>query len=370
MSVAPASAPAAPGLTPRSVLIVVTRRIGDVLLATPLLRSVKRAWPDSALDVLVFEGTQGTIAAHPDVRRILSIPERPGLFRHLLFALRLLRRYDLALSAVPGDRPTLYAWLAGRHRAGLLLPTRKEAWKRRLLHRWVPFDELNTHTVLMHLALADALGIPRACEITVSWTQEESRQVDALFPGQGAAAVLHTFPKYNYKTWHRAGWIEVARWLAARGHRVVLTGSDDPEELAYVADLARDMPAGTLNLAGRLSLGAAGCLLARAAVYVGPDTAVTHMAAALGVPTVAFYGPTDPVKWGPWPRGHAAPSNPWRRHGSQAAGRVRLIQGTAACAPCNKEGCDRNVASFSDCLLALPAARVIAAIRELTGMPA
>ena len=50
---------------PRSVLIIVTRRIGDVLLATPLMRSVKRAWPDTVLDVLVFEGTQGVIAANP-----------------------------------------------------------------------------------------------------------------------------------------------------------------------------------------------------------------------------------------------------------------------------------------------------------------
>ncbi len=370
MSIPPVPGPAGAPSLPRSVLIVVTRRIGDVLLATPLIRSVKRAWPDCALDVLVFTGTEDIIAANPDVRHVLTIAERPGLLQHLDFTARLLRRYDVALSAVPGDRPTLYAFLAGRWRAGLLLPTRKEAWKRHLLHRWVPFDEQNTHTVLMHLALAEALGIPRVSEVTVCWTPEDSRQVDALLGGHDALAVLHTYPKFNYKMWHRAGWIEVAKWLAARGHRVVLTGSADPTELAYVADLARDMPAGTLNAAGRLSLGGAGCLLARSAVYVGPDTAITHMAAALGVPTVAFYGPTDPVKWGPWPKDHTAHANPWQRLGSQAVGRVRLIQGIAPCAPCNKEGCDRNVASFSDCLLALPAARIIAAIRELTGMPA
>ena len=145
---------------PRSVLVVVTRRIGDVLLATPLIRSLKRAWPGAQVDVLVFEGTQGVIGAHPDVRRVLTIAERPALPWHIAFVLRLVRRYDMALSLVPGDRPTLYAYLAGRWRAGLLLPTRKENWKRRFLHRWVAFDELNTHTVLMHLALADALGIP------------------------------------------------------------------------------------------------------------------------------------------------------------------------------------------------------------------
>ena len=352
----------------RTILVVVTRRIGDVLLATPLIRSLKRAWPEAQVDVLAFEGTQGVISAHPDVRRVLTIAERPGLLRHVAFALRLVRRYDMALSLVPGDRPTLYAYLAGRWRAGLLLPTRKESWKRRFLHRWVAFDELNTHTVLMHLALADALGIPAQREVAVTWREDEAQRVDALLgTGHGPLAVLHPYPKFNYKMWRKEGWVEIAKWLAGRGYRSVLSAGPDAAELAYVSELERCMPPGTLSVAGKLTLGGTGCLLARAALYVGPDTAVTHMAAALGVPTVALYGPTDPVKWGPWPGGYAAGGNPWQRLGSQAAARVRLVQGDAPCAPCNREGCDRHVASYSDCLQQLPAAKVIAAIESVMG---
>lgn len=352
---------------PKSVLIIVTRRIGDVLLATPLMRSVKRAWPEAALDVLVFEDTQDAVAANPDVRRVLTVPERPGMLAHLAFMLALLRRYDVALSTLHGDRPTLYAYLAGRWRAGLLNAMPKERWKRLLLQRWLPFDNWNTHTVRMNLALAGVLGIEPRPEVVVSWDADEAKHVETLLGGGTSVplAVLHPYPKFNYKMWRREGWIEAAAWLAARGHRIVLTGGADPAEVAYVTDLARDMAPGTLNLAGKLSLGAAGCVIARAAVFLGPDTALTHMAAALGVPTVAFYGPTDPVKWGPWPKGHASSLNPWQRTGSQSAGRVRLIQGNAPCAPCHKEGCERNVGSFSDCLLELPAARVIAAIEQL-----
>ena len=352
---------------PRSVLIIVTRRIGDVLLATPLMRSVKRAWPDAALDVLVFEGTQGVIAANPDIRRILTVPERPGALAHLAFLLELRRRYDVALSVLHGDRPTLYAYLAGRWRAGLLNATRKEAWKRPFLQRWAPFDNRNTHTVLMNLALAGLLGIEPRAEVVVSWHEDDARQVDALLgaTAPGLLAVLHPFPKFNYKMWHRAGWLEVGAWLAARGYRIALSGGGDPAEIAYVAALAPGMPPGTLNLAGQLPLGAAACLVSRAAVFLGPDTAITHMAAALGVPTVAFYGPTDPVKWGPWPKAHAARANPWRRLGTQTVGRVCLVQGATPCVPCHEEGCERRVGSYSDCLLELPAKRVIAAIEEL-----
>ena len=70
-------------VSPREVLVIVTRRIGDVLLATPLIRSIKQAWPEAALDVLVFEGTEGVIIANSDVRRIITVPERPRLARHL-----------------------------------------------------------------------------------------------------------------------------------------------------------------------------------------------------------------------------------------------------------------------------------------------
>src|SRR5262249_16412210 len=163
----------------------------------------------------------------------------------------------------------------------------------------------------------------------------------------------------------RAGWIDSARWLAGRGYRVALSGGPDAGELDYVRELARGMPPTVLDLAGRLTLGGTGYLLSRAALYVGPDTAVTHMAAALGVRTVALYGPTDPVKWGPWPRDYQGAGNPWRRLGSQGVGRVRLLQGGATCVPCGLEGCERHIGSYSDCLQEMPVETVIAALKSL-----
>jgi heptosyltransferase-3 len=355
---------------PRSVLVVVTRRIGDVLLATPLVRSLKLAWPGAAIDALVFEGTEGAIAANPDFRQVLTIPARPGWWRHARFLLSISRRHDLALSLVPGDRPTCYAWIAGRSRIGLLLNVRKERWKRRLLDRWVPFDDLDTHTVRMHLALADALGVPSHGDVVVTWTESERRQVDEMLAGGKPApvALLHPYPKFNYKMWHRQGWIELAHWLGARGYLIALSGGPDPPEREYVSDLAFSMPDGTINAAGRLTFGASACLASRACIYVGPDTAMTHVAAALGVPTVALFGPSNPVKWGPWPRNHGVESNPWQRQGSQCVGNVTLLQGSAACVPCLLEGCGRHLTSFSDCLQHLPASRVIAAVaRALDG---
>lgn len=354
---------------PASVLVVVTRRIGDVLLTTPLIRSLKRAWPDSHIDVLLFAGTEGVLASNPDIRRVRVVAERAGWREHLALLLSIRRSYDVALSVVPSDRPTLYAWLAGRWRAGIVPAGLKHRWKRWLLQRSVPFDNLGMHTVLMHLSLASALGIPPRHEVVAAWRDSDRVELERKLPfplaGEGYA-VLHPYPKFNYKMWRRAGWVDVARWLHRQGLRVVFSGGPDAAEREYVSAVARDIE-GAINLCGELTLSQAACLLAHARAYVGPDTAVTHMAAALGVPVVALYGPSDPLKWAPWPAGYASNANPWRRHGSQRVNNVTLIQGSAACAPCLLEGCDRRLASFSDCLQELGAGTVICALASALG---
>jgi heptosyltransferase-3 len=351
---------------PRSVLVVITRRIGDVLLATPVLGSLKRAWPHAQIDVLVFEGTQGFVTANAHVKRVITVPERPSLGKHLKLAASIVRRYDLALSLVPGDRPTLYAYLAGRRRAGLLVQSHKEGWKRRLLDAWVPFDNDATHTVRMHLALLDVVGVQPLAEVQPTWSADDQSQAQSLLGPLVTAryAVMHPYPKFRYKMWTQDGWAALARWLQDHGIAVVLTGGPDAAERDYIAAIAARAP-GAVDLSGKLSLGGVAYAISRAAVFVGPDTAITHAAAALGVPTVALFGPSNPVKWGPWPAGHDANENPWQLTGSQRKGRVRLVQGAGPCVPCRNEGCDKHLESDSRCLTTMSASTVIAAVEEV-----
>ena len=352
---------------PRRVLVIVTRRIGDVLLATPVVRSLKRAWPQSEIDALVFAGGAVALDANPDVHQVHVIAERPKLSQHIVFIGKIYRRYDLAVSLVPGDRPTFYAWAAGKRRVGLLLDTQKESWKRRFLHEWAPYDLNEKHTLLTHLAVLAPLQVPPSAELVTAWRDSDAEVARAaVAPLQGRPyVVLHLFPKFTYKMWHEAGWTALARWVHSRGYAVVLTGGADAEELAYVNNIATRMTPAPLNLAGKLSFAQSACVLAGARAYIGPDTAMTHAAAALDIPVVTFFGPTDPLKWAPWPRHHPAAHTPWRRLGDQAQGKLRVLQGRAACAPCNKEGCERRVTSPSDCLLALPANDVIHALNSL-----
>ena len=348
---------------PKRVLVIVTRRIGDVLLTAPLIRSLKAAWPSTRIDLLVFKGTEGILAGNPDIDRIVVVPGSG----HWRFARQLWRKYDLAISTSPSDRPTLYAWLAGKIRIGVMTAGFKSAWKRALLNACVPFDNLDLHTVVQNLLLADLLGLPRRFETPIAWSAQDEASVSEVFPdfGHGKYAVLHLYPKFTYKMWPLDQWQALARWLNERGLTVVLTGSGDAEEKNYVSRFAASLLPSPVNLAGRLDFSQLALLLQRAALYVGPDTVTTHLAAAMGAPTVALFGPSNPVKWGPWPRGIEAQQSPYLLRGTQSTGNVVLVQGAGACVPCLQEGCARHVMSESVCLQMLPAAAVIAAAGQL-----
>jgi len=341
---------------PRSprVLIVTLRRLGDVLLTTPLIRSVKRAYPDAAIDVLVFSGTEGILTGNPDVAAVLAIPQRPRLGDTLALLVRIAKRYDLALATQTGDRPTLLAIVAGRHSAG---PVEAggfaAAVKRRALSRYYVSDR-SRHRLLEILRLAEALGIPALAEIVAP---AGGARPDAA-PVQGYA-VVHAAPMFIYKRWTRDGWRGLAAALRERGLGIAVTGAT--ADRAYLDDVWRD--AEVTRLDGKIGWPELAALIANARLYIGPDTAITHLAAASGTPTVALYGPTDPRLWGPWPRGGLDPI--WAAADTiQRRGNVWLVQNPLPCLPCQLEGCERRLDSHSQCLDELTVGQVVAAVDE------
>lgn len=346
-------------LPPRPrILVVVLRRLGDVLLTTPLIRSVRRAWPDAVIEALVFAGTEVIVSGNPDLDGIVIMPARPNAAQSFALSRRLYRRYDLAISTQSGDRPTFFAILAGRKRIGLFEARASGHVIRAALTRSIPLMT-GLHRVDDVLRLADALGIARAAEVVLPAAGSPPVRPEAPY------AVIHAAPMFRYKQWHAEGWRALARGLSARGLAVVATGGPSEADRRYLDALWTELPA-VQRLDGALTFPGLAALIAGARVYIGPDTSVTHLAAATGCPTVALYGPTDPRIWGPWPR--AGLTAPWEASGTvQQRGNVWLVQNPLPCLPCQLEGCDRHIESHSRCLDELSAAAVLAAVDAALG---
>jgi heptosyltransferase III len=363
---------------PRTIAVVCTQRIGDVLLATSLVRSMKAQWPQAQIDMIVFRGTEGVLEHNPDVRQVIVVARRATWRERFADAGRIWRRYDLACATISSSRCRFYAWAAGRKRVGLQDPDRNGRLSALMLHRLAIDNHRSVHTVTSNLALTKLIGVtPRADVVAPGIGHDPARRVafDARFagalgtPAVRRLAVLHPFPMYAYKQWRIEGWAQMIAWLRDQDFAVALSGGPAPAEQEYAKRVVEAAGEPVLNLVGQLTLGETAEMIRNARLYVGPDTGVTHIAAACGTPTVALFGPSNPTRWGPWPSNWPAGDEPWPLRGSGRRGNVFLLQGEGPCVPCRQEGCDRHVESYSRCLTELDASRVIAAAAELLGLP-
>lgn len=350
--------------TPRKILVIVMRYLGDVLLTTPLIRSLRQAYPDAELDMLVYANTTAMLEGNPDIHQLITIPSKAKFADNWRLFRQLGRGYDLAITTQSGDRPFLYSLFASSRRLGVVPPKPDTGWwKRFFLYRWLEFDDDNTHTVLQHLKILTLINVPPCFELVPPQTQ--NTETLKQLADDRAYAVLHTHPQWTYKQWTVESWVETGSYLHQLGLRLVLTGGAAQEEMHYIANIAQQLPDDTLNLAGQVSLAQLTGLLSYGTLYIGPDTGITHLAAATGVPVIALYGPTNPVKWSPWPYRFAQNSNPFQKIGSQTVNNVYLLQGEKSCVPCHLEGCDRHQKSRSDCLDTLSVERVKATIQQI-----
>jgi heptosyltransferase-3 len=364
---------------PRSILVVCIRLIGDVILSTPLVSLLKSAYPDAEIDYLVNRGTGEFLEKDPRIRRVFYVRNREGGVPagrpEPAYYLRICRRYDMAINLNASDRGNIAVILAGRkvrvgfHPMGYRF---REIWKRFGMTHPVPFP-FAIHVARVSQLAAEAIGIPvPRLEAKVFWDREDEARVDGLLRREGIPGrffAVHPFARWRYKYWLPDRFAKVSDAIVeGYGLRPVWTSSPDPEEmrrLREAAALCRFPPA---LCAGELTLNGVTCLLSRAALYIGLDTAVSHLAATTGVSMVVLFGPTIAERWSPWNNdGPVAQQCPLSR-GTQRTGRTILIQKDWDCVPCGKAGCDGK-GGESRCITEIRVEEVLEAVRELMGAP-
>lgn len=356
------------GLTGRRILLIAVPALGDVLLCTPLLRAL-RAAARARIDVLLRKGHAGVLDGNPNVGRIIQLDKHPSMSQHMEMLRRLLRAYDVVVSNSTSDRMAFYALAAAPRRISVVPPYGHGLrWKRWLAEKYTVVDAEHCHTLITIRRLGALLGLAVDQRITPPSAHNSDAALNALLGpdwDNDNFAVVHPTPASPYKRWHIMGWRLVAQHLRNKGFRVIVTGGPSVEELDYVNHALRLPKDSVTNLAGKLRLGDISSLLERCSIFVGVDTVVTHLAASLGAPTIALFGPTNPLVWGPWPRGYAKNDHPFGKHGSQRVANVYLLQGPGSCVPCGRQGCLDHRNSRSNCLLALSPNDVMRAIDSM-----
>jgi heptosyltransferase-3 len=345
----------------RAALVTKLRHHGDVLLASPVFSALKSAAPHAALDALVYRETAPMLEGHPAIDRVHTIDrdwKRAGLVRQWAGERELgralaQRHYDLLIHLTEHPRGLALArrlkprWSVAPERAA----ERGSAWlwRRTFTHFYRLPRGTERPMVEQNLDALRRIGVEPdlSCRALVLVPGEEARRrVDARLAALGIAerrfVQMHPGSRWTFKCWPADRCAALAARIVGDGLSVVLTGAPDARERgmvdAIVAALPADAKGKVFDLAGALSLTELAALTTRARAFVGVDSAPMHIAAAVGTPTVALFGPTSEIAWGPWRVEH------------------RIVSSSHPCRPCGQDGCGGG--KVSECLTTLPVDRV------------
>jgi len=337
----------------RRVLVVRLRSIGDTVLSTPSLIALKRFLPEAKVDVLLEDWVAPVLDGFDAVDDVLTVGA--GAISKLA-ALKEIRRrkYDVVLNLHGGTTATFFSFASGaRHRVGYehyqysflynhLLSSAADFWKRE-----------KTHSAEQQLALLGFVGVPvddrpksrlaisekASDSLEHKFYEQEKKRPDEL----GKFALIHPAAAFKTKEWPSENFARTAEFLREQGLSTVAVAAKDEQQILENVRSKSGVPIHAFN---NFTLPEITALASKAALFVGNDSGIAHIAAAVGTPSVVIFGSSNRDHWSPWTD---APNE--------------IVFEEFPCQPCPGHEC----AAFDEpqCILTLPAEKVFAAIERV-----
>jgi len=283
-----------------NILVVKLRYVGDVLLTTPLLRSLREGFPQSRITVLVNQGTECVLQNNSCVDHI-AVFSKKNLIQQMRF-LNFIRlsHFDCVIDLSDGDRSALLTAISG---AKMKIGFNHEGrWRGKVYSHVVKGQYGTMHMLDYHAQTLLLLGIePQVCDPEIVLTAEEGTAAEKILENHklksGKCIVLHSAARYWFKAWGAERFAMLGDALVKEGFQVALVGSPNEESLAdEVVKAAKEK---IVSLVGRTTLRELAALMKHCCLFIGNDAGPMHIAAAVGCPVVGLFGPTDPNVWGP-----------------------------------------------------------------------
>jgi lipopolysaccharide heptosyltransferase I len=294
-----------PAYTPKRVLIIKPSAIGDVVHALPVLPRLRKLWPDAKLTWLITPACAALVQNHPFIDEVILFQRKRwgrgwynpaalwdlGGFLHDLRQ----RNFDLVI-----DLQGLFrsAWVAGASGAPRRIGfANAREFAPLFYNELVDCSWEHDHAVDRYLKIASTLGCPNGpVEFVFAVGDQDRKYIEGLIPAETPFAVLMPGANWATKRWPVERYAELAKVLKDRfGLESVTAGASADIKLAKTVNAKFDVT-------GKTTLRQIVALLERAKLVIGNDTGPMHMAAAMGVPLVTPYGPTNPERTGPFGR--------------------------------------------------------------------
>jgi ADP-heptose:LPS heptosyltransferase len=340
----------------RRVLITRMKFIGDIVLTTPIIRSLRVALPSAYIAYLGEKEAVSLLEHSPYLDEIIPYDfSVSSVIEQTRIALLLRRRrFDLVIDLFGNPRTALLSYLSGaRTRVGIDRPGRGRLYTLRIRDDGKPKTAIGFHEQFLR-----ALGIPATAPRTEIFLTDEERRdaallLDSLWAQSPAGNTprpvvgMHVGATWPAKTWLPERFGELAVRLASDlGARVVLTaGPRDADAIGRVTAVAGSS-AVALPV---LPLRHLAAVIAHCAVFVSNDAGPMHIAPAVGVPTIGLFGPGEDDIWFPYSRSE----------GHQA------LRKDVPCHPCHLDVCNRRGEQYMECMKLLTVEHVLAAVQAV-----
>ena len=319
--------------------------IGDMVLLTPALRALKHTYPESNVVLLLRPRVADLMETHPYIDTCIVDTKNRGRYRSLTGLTRQIRSaaFDAAIVLHPTSfRNALLPFLA---RVPVRVGTNVSG--RGMLLTASCQDATRVHEVHRYLRVLRLLDINTVPDFLEFWhTDNDRERIQVLLHAEGVSATdrlvaLNVGTTWRTKRWDIANFAEVIYQIEhlVPEAKIILTGSF--AERTRIEDLPAAVPA--INLIGKTSILQLGALLERCELCLTCDSGPMHIAAAVGTPTLALFGPTDPVRHKPYGAGHT------------------VVEKPVECRPCYRRTCHRREAPYL-CMTEIGTAEVVKAL--------
>ena len=337
----------------RKILIVRLRSIGDTVLATPSLFALRRFVPQAKIDILLEDWVAPVLDGSDLVDHVITIPRHSNAARARVARELHRANYDVVYNLHGGTTATFLTRATGaKHRVGFanyqysrlhnhVAPSPLAIWQRPTLH-----------SAEQQLALIGWTGVPvtdrpaTKLAVTVKAAASISRKLsDNGVDENESIALIHPAAAFATKQWATENFARVVEAVSARGFTPVAVVA--PNEKPVLQSLKKYSSSRVVGF-DNLSLPEITALAAHAKLFVGNDSGIAHIAAAVGAPCVVVFGSSNTAHWRPWT---TKPNE--------------IVREEMSCQPCHGYFC----AEFEkpECILRVPVDRVVAAIdRVLT----
>ena len=284
------------------MLAMIFMYLGDVVVTTPALRALRRAYPDWELHVLVPQEAAPLLSHVPWLDRVWAFPRKRGRFNiaGALPSIRQLRRerFDVSIDFVGNDRSALLSMMIGaKRRIGAVSPRGFLLRSRCYTDAVEPLDATR-HASVRAWSVTTPLCVPFPEDMTPE-VAVDPQCVEAARGALGNARVLcYVTTSQPKREWSPENWIELARLISATSTTVAFTGGSSAREKRILDEIAR-RNTGIAVVPAPEPLERLLAVIAGAGIFITGDTGPLHFAAGLRVPTLSLFGPTAATCWAP-----------------------------------------------------------------------